>query len=81
MDTSRHALVGLILGGLGLLFIFLGGAPVSLVLSIVAAVLTFQGLRNGDGKVWCFASFALNALVFVISLIASLLGGLFHMIF
>lgn len=81
MDTSRHALVGLILGGISLLFIFLGGAPVSLALSVAAVILTFQGLRCGDAKIWCIVSFALNALVFVIALISSLLGGLLHLIF
>ena len=81
MDIPRQTLAGLILGGVGLLFVFLGGAPVSIALSIVGAILTFQGWQAGGGKLWCLVSFGLNGLCLVLGFVFSLLGGLLHLIF
>ncbi len=81
MESSRRILVGLILGGVGLLFFFLGGGPVGLALNIVGLILTVQGLRSGESKLLAIASIGLNGLALVLNLIGSLLGGLWHLIF
>lgn len=81
MDIPRQTLAGLILGGVGLLFVFLGGAPVSVALSIAGIILTVQGWQSGGGKLWCMLSFGLNGLCLVLGLLFSLIGGLFHWIF
>lgn len=81
MESSRRILVGLILGGVGLLFFFLGGGPVGLALNIVGLILTVQGLHSGESKLLAIASIGLNGLALVLNLIGSLLGGLWHLIF
>lgn len=81
MDIPRQTCAGLILGGVGLLFVFWGGAPIGIVLSIAGILLTFQGWQSGGGKLWCLLSFGLNGICFGLGFVFSLIGGLFHLLF
>lgn len=81
MESSRRILVGLILGGVGLLFFFLGGGPVGLALNIVGLIITVQGLRCGESKPLALISIGLNSLALVLNLVGSLFSGLWHLIF
>ena len=81
MDTSRRVLAALILGGVGLLLLFLGGAPVSLVLHITALFLTVQAFQCQENKPLCLVSFAVNGIAALLALVFSVLSGLFHTIF
>lgn len=81
MNGGNRALAGLVLGGVALLFVFLGGAPLSALLGAVGAVLGWQALRGGEGKALSLAALGLNGLAAALGLLASVLGGLIGWLF